>query len=434
MVTLSLKCLAGLGAVALGAATVQAATTFSLDRAQAGAGETVEIQAVYINDTNAAADWTPAGRLVLQWRSPDGEVVRSLAYLAGEPVAVRVPVNNFARMSWRAIVPPGMRGMQAISIEGEPTLMALDTSPLETGPVAGTRAPTPIIDAGEPGGAAGSGQPLPDMALAGLGLEKRDGAAPNAAPPVSGTRYSYTAWEHVRNALSPHEPIYFGVGSNDGLYARFQISLKYRLFQPPVGGNARFHENLYVGYTQTSLWDLDSPSRPFYDTVYKPSLMWHSDVLWQSSGRRWSMGLTGGVEHRSNGQGGEDSRSLNAFFAQPALSYRLDGGSTLSFSPRVYRYFSVARENADYADYMGRVDWNLQWARDDGLMVAGLYRQGRDGRNSMQVDLAWPLRNTWLPNMNGYLHLQYYKGYGLSLLNYDRRSASQFRIGLMLVR
>jgi len=412
----------------------QAATTFSLDKAQATAGETVQVNAVYINDTNAATTWTPARQLVLQWRAADGASVRTLAHLAGAADPVSVPVNNFARVSWRAVVPEGVTGMQAVAVEGEPTMMALDTSPLDSGPIAGTPARSPIVDAGTPGVDQGTGLALPATVTAGLGVESSVGAAPNTADTATSVRYSSSAWEHVRNALSPHDPVYFVVGTRGGLHARFQISFKYRFFQPPSDRPAAFHENLYLGYTQTSLWDLDSPSKPFYDTTYNPSLFWKSDAVWQSPQRRWSLGLTGGVDHRSNGQDEPASRSVNSVFVQPALNYRLDNGSTISFAPKVRGYFGVASENSDFSDYVGHTDWHLQWSQDNGMMLAGLLRQGRGGNNSVQVDLAWPLRSTWLANMNGFLHLQYFNGYGQTLRSYDQRQSSQFRVGLMLVR
>src|SRR5690606_12338113 len=79
-----------------------AGTTFRFDRAQATAGETVSLVAVYYNDTQEVADWTPAERLVLQWRSSAGATVRTLAHLAGDAVPVSVPVNNFVQMQWKA--------------------------------------------------------------------------------------------------------------------------------------------------------------------------------------------------------------------------------------------------------------------------------------------------------------------------------------------
>jgi outer membrane phospholipase A len=130
-------------------------------------------------------------------------------------------------------------------------------------------------------------------------------------------------------------------------------------------------------------------------------------------------------------KGGDDSRSLNDVFIEPAFNYRFDSGSTLTFAPRVKAYF-VDNQNPDYVDYMGRVDWKLRWAQDNGLVLSGLYQQGHHGRHAVQLDAAWPLQRTFL-HMNGYLHVQYYEGYGETLLGYKEKVDPQIRIGLSLV-
>src|SRR5690606_31161954 len=119
-------------------------------------------------------------------------------------------------------------------------------------------------------------------------------------------------------------------------------------------------------------------------------------------------------------------------YIQPELNYRFDSGSTLTFAPRIKSYFSMEDHNRDYADYVGHVDWKLRFAQDNGLVLTGLYRQGDKSRNAMQFEAAWPLRRTFL-NMNGYLHVQYYKGYAETLLGYNHKSDGQIRLGIALV-
>jgi len=423
--------LASLAAGTAGGAPALAGVTYRLDRAQAAPGETVRIQAVFFNDGDNLANWNAPSQLVLQWRGASGKVVRSLGYLDGADARLSVPVNNFAQVAWRAVVPPGLQGLQAVGIEGEPVMMALDASVREAGAVAAAPADVPVIDAGRPGGTPGTGQPLPPTALAGDAVSAQAGPAPSDAElKTAGT--SLSAFDRFRNSMSAYEPVYFDFGNRGGANARFQLSLKYRLFTPEDPARPGFLDNLYLGYTQLALWDLAGDSRPFVDVTYNPSLFWRSEKLWESRAQRWSVGLTGGVEHASNGKGGDDSRSVNDGFLEPALNYRLDGGSTLSFTPRVRGYFALGHENKNYADYAGYVDWKLRWAQDNGLVLSGLYRQGDAGRRAVQIDAAWPLARTFL-HMNGYLHLQYFNGYGETLLGYNQRGDSQFRIGLALV-
>ena len=68
--------------------------------------------------------------------------------------------------------------------------------------------------------------------------------------------------------LSENDPMYFVVGTRGGASARFQLSFKYRLFDFDAGfGQERpWLSGLYFGYTQNSLWDLESESKAFRDT------------------------------------------------------------------------------------------------------------------------------------------------------------------------
>jgi len=401
-----------------------AGITYQLERPAAAPGETVQIQAVCFNDGDAGEQWQPPSQLVVQWRGADGTIVRSLATLASSPAALNIPVNNFARVAWNTVVPRQARGLQALSIEGEPTMMALDVTGRENGTLASVPAQGPVIDAH-------TGQPVPVAEVVAAG------AAPEAGPaPADAARASWqakpTAFDAFRGALSEYQPIYFAVGTRGGTTARFQISAKYRLFNPPGGRKPTFGENFYLGYTQTSLWDLESDSMPFIDTTFNPSIFWLSDNLWTSPSQNWRLGLNTGIEHMSNGKSGDDSRSLNDAYIQPAVNYRFDSGSTLTFAPKIRTYFAKESQNPDYADYAGYVDWNLRWAQDDGAVVSAMYRQGASRHRTTQLDFAWPLRRTWL-DMNGYLHLQYFNGYGETLLGYNQRNESQFRIGLSLV-
>jgi len=418
--------------VVLCAALLPAAATagisYKLDKTHAAAGETINVVGLLFNDTDTAMSWAAPKTLVLQWRAPDGQAIRSLAYLQNTATSFNVPVNNFVKASWRAVVPTGVRGLQAVNIEGEPTLLALDTSPLEKSPVAGTPANVPIIDAGAAGANQTRDPVLPANVVAMTGASPTQGPAVTEAKPIAAAP---SAFENFRNAITPYEPIYFDVGNKGGRNARYQVSFKYRFFTPQDPAQPDFSDNFYLGYTQTALWDLHSDSHPFVDTSFKPSLFWHKDALWQSPQKDVFVGLAAGVEHESNGKGGDDSRSLNFFYVQPEFNYRFDGGSTLTFAPRVKSYFSV-HNNPDYADYAGHVDWKLRWAQDNGLVLTGLYRQGHKGRSATQLEAAWPLRRTFL-NMNGYLHVQYFKGYGETLLGYQHKSEPQVRVGLSLV-
>ncbi|WP_397473778.1 phospholipase A [Pusillimonas sp.] len=416
----------------LWASPAAAGITYQLDTAQASPGETVRIKGMLFNDTDSEMAWTPRQNLVLQWRNEQGKVIRTLAYLETPAQQVSLPVNNFAGFSWKAVVPTEARGLQAVNIEGEPVLLALDTSSLQESPLTGTPAITPVVDAGAAAPGEQSDPILPDGVVAAAGANTAQGPRPPATATVAAADSTSAAFENFRNSISTYEPIYFDVGQKDGANARFQLSFKYRLFTPDDPARAGFLDHFYLGYTQLALWDLDGASKPFVDVTYNPSLFWQKDRIWSPTEHSpFYLGLSTGVEHKSNGRSGPESRSVNDVFIQPEFRYRFDGGSTLAFTPRVKAYFGKP-DNDDYAHYAGHVDWKLRWAQDNGLVLTGLYRQGTEGRNAMQFEAAWPLRRTFL-NMNGYLHVQYFRGYGETLVGYNQKSPGQVRLGLALV-
>lgn len=234
-------------------------------------------------------------------------------------------------------------------------------------------------------------------------------------------------------ALTAEEPVYFlfGHGHEHGWDARFQISFKYRPFEPKgsVAQFAPFLSNLYFSYTQTTLWDIGSDSSPFRDTSYRPGLFYHlagNTHGWLPS--HWRIG----VEHESNGQGGNDSRSLNTAYIRPSWQINFASGRKLILSPKIYTYLDKD-ENPDIQHYRGHADWQLRYGREDGLMLTGLYRQGTRGYATGQLDITYPLSDRILSRTGTFAHLQLFSGYGETLLDYDHKN-TQIRLGISVTR
>lgn len=234
--------------------------------------------------------------------------------------------------------------------------------------------------------------------------------------------------------LSANEPLYFLVGSSSerDFDARFQLSFKYRPFDP----DARVAQylpplsNLYFAYTQTSLWDLGGDSSPFKDTSYRPSVYYK----WSGSGRGiipdgWSAGL----EHESNGRDGADSRSINTAFVKPTWHYDFAHGRRLTLSPKFYQYLEKS-DNSDIYKYRGYVDFQARYGREDGAIITALYRQGTSGHASGQLDLSYPISDKLFGRTGTFIHLQLMEGYGETLIDYNRYSDTQLRLGLSLAR
>ena len=233
-------------------------------------------------------------------------------------------------------------------------------------------------------------------------------------------------------ALSALEPVYFLAGLNHGFDARFQLSFKYRLFDPestPVQWLSALGK-LHFGYTQTSIWDLGANSKPFHDTSYRPSLFWQSRLDEKSFHPSY---LRAGYEHESNGKDVPDTRSIDLLYVQPVLRKDFLDGSALFFAPRFYVYLNND-ENPDIARYRGYVDWQGRYGQEQSWMLTGRVRTGTSGYGSIQLDISAPLRKPLFARTGGFLHVQMFSGYGESLLDYNVRSPFQLRIGFSIIR
>ncbi len=240
-----------------------------------------------------------------------------------------------------------------------------------------------------------------------------------------------TDFERVRRQLLPYEPIYFVVGFREGLNARFQFSFKFRLLTPPGNMTDVLHD-LYFGYTQTSLWDLHDESKPFHDTSYKPTLFYYHELFdWKPA---WidRLGLQMGLQHESNGQAAKTSRSLNTFYVMPIVSWVKWRGWEFSVAPRAITYLNTD-ENPDLPGYRGYVEWMLSAQHGDDFKFTAHLRKGTaQGYGSVELNASWPFQNL-VNGLGGRVQLQYFNGWGESLLDYNKRRDDQIRIGLMLV-
>jgi len=125
---------------------------------------------------------------------------------------------------------------------------------------------------------------------------------------------------------------------------------------------------------------------------------------------------------------------MNIAFVRPAITFPLGADYQLTLAPKIYHYLDK-EENPDIDDYRGHIDFLVRFGREDGLLLDTTLRRGHlSGKGSVQVDASYPLRVATFGNLGGYLHLQYFNGYGESLIDYNARLRPQFRMGLMVTR
>jgi outer membrane phospholipase A len=234
--------------------------------------------------------------------------------------------------------------------------------------------------------------------------------------------------------LATHEPIYFVYGEETPA-AKFQFSFKYRLLDFTERTRPRLTRTLQFAYTQRSLWDINAVSSPFYDTSYMPELFFESLAYAPDNHNQWFtwLGGQGGYKHESNGRAGDVSRSLNTVFLRGAFAMGdLDHWYVL-VAPEVFTYIGGVSDNRHLTDYRGYGQLRLVLGRNGGpALMTTLHGGRRFSHGTVQFDLTVPVRTKFL-NFETFLLLQYFNGYGETLLKYDEHSEA-LRAGISLVR
>jgi len=75
----------------------------------------------------------------------------------------------------------------------------------------------------------------------------------------------------------------------------------------------------------------------------------------------------------------------------------------------------------------------------DSLKIEAKLRKGMEGHHgSIQIDASYPFASLLHYDnfvlRHGYLHLQYFNGWGETILDYNKRLPWQWRVGVMIVR
>ena len=98
----------------------------------------------------------------------------------------------------------------------------------------------------------------------------------------------------------------------------------------------------------------------------------------------------------------------------------------------MFDFMSKDPNNRDIREYRGFALVNVRYGNDDGWL---LQAEGYPGdKGSLQLDLSYRLKRLLLSDAGGFLHFQYFNGYGESLLDYNRSGPAQFRVGVSIVR
>jgi len=276
--------------------------------------------------------------------------------------------------------------------------------------------------------------------------QRQDINDPGDAPPSERQRSPQNAYfgKKADRPVSAHKVNYFSIdhwpGKSDA-QVKFQISMKFRILEPNL---YVFKYNLfpaYIGYTQKSLWDEGRHSMPFEESDYNPEFFLDYPV---NAGLLGPLKLRNIIisplEHESNGLSGVQSRSWNRQYVQFNLGVKSKEKLEIanSFLPdkallyvKLWRasgysdqdaYLRALGNNAEFLDYMGR--------GEVGVSVRNFLWGG--SLKNHQLDIRTPIfrdksKDSYefqfrqqLPDMNFSLYVQYWYGYGETLLRFDQ--------------
>ena len=214
----------------------------------------------------------------------------------------------------------------------------------------------------------------------------------------------------------------------DNIEMKFQLSFKYQ-FARDVFMN---DDQLHVGFTSLSFWQAynSDVSAPFRETNYEPEVFWTAPVEWEPLGLDASE-ISVGFSHQSNGQAGTLSRSWNRVYANITFEA---GNFVFGFKPW-YRIREDKKnspleadgdDNPDIEKYLGHFEFQSTYRRQEHE-VAILVRNNLRSENlgALQLDWTFPI---WR-GLKG--HVQYFNGYGESLIDYNQR-VERLGFGLLL--
>jgi phospholipase A1 len=218
-------------------------------------------------------------------------------------------------------------------------------------------------------------------------------------------------------------------GSLDNLEAQFQISLKL----PFAEGLFTEQGTLYGAFTLRAFWQVYNKdiSAPFRETNYEPEIFWITPVPWTVFGGDATL-VALGLSHQSNGRTQPYSRSWNRVYGSLIWErwryvFHLKAWWRIPEDEKDDPSDPAGDDNPDIEDYMGNFEFTMVYRQANHEYSAQLRNNLDFDENygALQLDWTFPLSGRF----RGYL--QYFNGYGESLIDYNAH-IQRIGIGILL--
>ncbi len=205
--------------------------------------------------------------------------------------------------------------------------------------------------------------------------------------------------------------------------AKFQISFKVKLWEDILGKDM----DLWFAYTQLAFWQVYNKqfSSPFRETDYEPEVLLNFRTDYNLLGLKGRM-INVGLNHQSNGRSQPLSRSWNRVVA----NFGFEREKLNLLARAWYRIPENAKDddNPDIDRFMGYGElWAFYyWKKHRFAVMVRNNLRTSDNKGAVQLEWSFPL----FRHISGYV--QYFNGYGESLIDYNK-SVNRLGIGFMLV-
>ena len=244
----------------------------------------------------------------------------------------------------------------------------------------------------------------------------------------------FAIYQHKQNYLLPftyaNNPnsagqVDLNQGNIDNQEAKFQISIKI-----PIYSLGDTNTGWYFGFTAKSFWQVynSEVSKPFRETNYEPELMYRWQADYSFLQYRFNA-IEMSFNHQSNGQSGLNSRSWNrviwtALFSDVDSAYYIRTWYRIPEDAKDNIQDPTGDDNPDILDFIGRIELGYAWQfSPKHKLFARLRNNLRTSENRGSIEFNY----TYNFSKRYDVLLQYFNGYGDSLIDYNRH---QQRIGL----
>lgn len=232
--------------------------------------------------------------------------------------------------------------------------------------------------------------------------------------------------DSILPSFSTYKDNYFITGAplNTGISeetadVKYQISFKQLLTRY----NLPLNSALVLTYSQKAFWNVYEFSSPFQEINFNPGIGLAIPVFNKTGHLSDVVELK--VEHESNGRDSIYSRSWN----KVSLGYHTALNDRTLLSVNAWIPFGYKTDNRDLIDYVGYAEVNLSYdIKPEKLILDLALKKGtKDWKGSARTRLFYRISS----NTNQFLMLEWYNGYGESLIDF-RQHENMLRFGYVI--